>query len=89
MYDKKFAIFLGVRYVIKVLDEPTKNHQNDSALEGAGKMPEMIGHKMCPVSSYLKYVSALHPDCEFLWQKPKTKFCDKTDGPSYAAQRIG
>ena len=26
---------------------------------------------LCPVKSFVKYLSVLHPDCDYFWQRPK------------------
>ena len=57
------------RYLRLAGDELTKNHQNTKESHTAA-MPEMPNDARCPVSSYLKYLSHLHPECESLWTRP-------------------
>ena len=66
----------NLKYICKSKDEETKNHQDDTQLI-TGFMTELHGSPFCPVSSYMKYVSKLHPGCEFLWQQPKSDITDK------------
>lgn len=35
----------------------------------------LTGNAACPVESFLKYLSKLHPECEDLWQRPKDSSC--------------
>ena len=60
----------GIRYITKQMDEQTKNHQDDLEFY-SGHMPELKGSTYCPVTSFLRYVSKLHPQCDALWQQVK------------------
>lgn len=60
----------GERYIRLAEDELTKNHQGDCRERHTPVMPEKVGDKNCPVSSYLKYVSHLNPKCDALWARP-------------------
>jgi hypothetical protein len=31
----------------------------------------MPSNPLCPVKSFVKYFSVLHPDCDYFWQRPK------------------
>jgi hypothetical protein len=31
----------------------------------------MPSNPLCPVKSFVKYLSVLHPDCDYFWQRPK------------------
>ena len=62
----------GMRYVIKQIDELTKNHREHSTDLVTGIMPELRGSPKCPVSSFEKYFTHLNKQCTSLWQKPKT-----------------
>ena len=69
----------GLRYVCKNRDELTKNHrEDDKESSGEGVMPEIRGDANCPVASFEKYISKLHPDCNRLWQRTRDSFveCD-------------
>ena len=35
-----------------------------------------MGNPACPVISFLKYISKLHPEREDLWQRPKDSFLE-------------
>ena len=61
----------GLRYIEKTYDEQTKNHQRDLSDGQTACMVEVPDSKMCPVTSYLKYLSHLSPLMTDLWQKPK------------------
>ena len=39
-------------------------------------MPEIPGNNICPVSTYIKYVSKLNNNCNRLWQRSKDSFHD-------------
>ena len=62
----------NLRYVMKQVDEITKNHKEDSMELISGCMPEVRGLPMCPVSSFEKYLNHLNPNCPSLWQCAKT-----------------
>lgn len=59
-----------VKYVKKVKDEITKNHKDVDKEIITGFMPEIPGNSLCPVKSFEKYVSHLHPEGTSLWQAP-------------------
>ena len=63
----------GERYVMKVRDEETKNHKEMDQDIISGFMPEMKGDKYCPVDSYIRYINALSPKSDKLWQTAKFK----------------
>ena len=77
----------GLQYVVKVVDEVTKNHKDDADLVTA-MMPQMSGHRNCPVYSYEKYISKLHPESKWLWQQPKSHYM-KGDAVWYNGKKIG
>ena len=61
------------RYVYQAVDELDKNHrENDDPFDSVtdGRMYEKPG-PLCPVKSFELYLSKLHPELEFLWQRPK------------------
>ena len=61
----------GIRYIVKALDEETKNHKECDKDIISGIMPEMQGTKFCPVASYMRYLNALSTKTNNLWQTPK------------------
>ena len=63
----------GLRYVVKAKDEETKNHKEVNQDIISGLMPEIKDSKICPVSSYIRYVNALSPKSKKLWQTAKFK----------------
>lgn len=62
-----------LRYIVKVKDEQTKNHQGVDGPVISGHMPELKGSKFCPVTSYLTYLYSLDPKIDWLFQTPKMK----------------
>lgn len=63
-----------LRYIEKVQDERTKNHQSDDTGPViSGHMPELKGNPFCPVTSYLTYLYSLDPKCPWLFQTPKKR----------------
>ena len=65
----------GLTYVKKAVDEMTKNHREDNKENcGDGCMPEMPGNPICPVASFESYLNKLNPNCDRLWQRPKSSF---------------
>ena len=59
-----------MRYITKVKDEQTKNHLETDQDIISGFMPEQDS-KFCPVTSYLRYIEALSPKSDKLWQTAK------------------
>ncbi|KAK7475336.1 hypothetical protein BaRGS_00033412, partial [Batillaria attramentaria] len=47
------------------------------------------GTDNCPVKCFEKYLSHLHPQCEYLWQRPVTSKVLAADKSWYSAVRIG
>ena len=61
---------LDLIYVKKAKDELTKNHKECNSEIITGYMPEIKGHKLCPVDSFREYLSHLNPSNDALWQTP-------------------
>ena len=78
----------GLRYVRKV-DAMTKNHrENESNDSGPdGRMVETHTAD-CPVESYLKYLSKLHPNQDRLWCYPKDSY-DSNDECWFTMKPVG
>ena len=80
----------GIRYVTKVKDEETKNHKETDEDIVCGFMPEIKDSKYCPVKSYLKYLNALSPKSDKLWQTPKfTEFPEDPNVTIYYYGKMG
>jgi hypothetical protein len=50
------------------------NHRGDSKDDNesqGGRLYVMPSNPLCPVKSFVKYLSVLHPDCDYFWQRPK------------------
>lgn len=60
----------GVRYIRKVGSEMLKNRREMDIENGPKPTMPATGGPRCPVASYEKYVSKLHPDCNRLFTKP-------------------
>lgn len=54
--------------------EKTKQGNEKSIFEKSGTMYSQPGSKSCPVESLRFYLTKLHPDCDALFQYPKSKF---------------
>ena len=69
----------GLRYIDRV-DEMTKNHrENGSSDDGPdGRMAETLTDD-CPVASFLKYMSKLHPDQDRFWCYAKNTYCTEDE----------
>ena len=78
----------GLRYIVKVIDERTKNHQDDTELITAF-MPEFPNSKLCPLKSYMSYLTQLHPKCDNLWQQVKKKEHLKDSDIWFQPRKIG
>ena len=67
---------MGKAYVCQVKDELDKNHRETDKPDESitvGRMYETGGIK-CPVMSYRLYLDKLHPESNFLWQRPRTMY---------------
>ena len=60
----------GIKYVVKVKDELTKNHAETDSEVLSGFMPQIPGSYYCPVASWEEYNAHLNPECPWLWQTP-------------------
>jgi hypothetical protein len=52
----------------------TKNHCGDSKDDNesqGGRLYVMSSCPLCPVKLFVKYLSVLHPDCDYFWPRPK------------------
>ena len=63
----------GVEFVTQNTDELTKKTREDnlSSRTNSGRMYR-TGTPICPVDTYKKYMAKLNPQCDFLFQSPKT-----------------
>lgn len=77
----------GQRYVMKVMDEVTKNHRDDEEHTINGRMYG-TGTSSCPVMLFEKYVSKLNKKCEYLWQKPKNSYVESSN-EWYCNNKVG
>lgn len=77
-----------LRYIEKVQDEKTKNHQDNGPIK-CGHMPELKGNGFCPVTSYLTYLYSLDPKCPWLFQIPKKKEFPANGKGVWYAGRMG
>jgi hypothetical protein len=64
----------GDNKYIALRDHSTKNHSGDSKDDNerqGGRLYVMPSNPLCPVKSFVKYLSVLLPDCDYSWQRPK------------------
>ena len=64
----------GDNKYIALRDHSTKNHRGDSKDDNESqgeRLYVMPSNPLCPVKSFVKYLSVLHPDCDYFWQRPK------------------
>ena len=65
----------GRRYVMKKVDELTKNRRELDRENISGHMPEdREMPEYCPVRNFETYLQKLHPQCNRLWQFPTDSF---------------
>ena len=60
----------GTKFVV-MNDKMTKNHRDDENASQGGRMYQTPQNEMCPVNSFLKYVSKLNTEVPYFWQRPK------------------
>ena len=63
-----------LKYVTKKVDKLNKNHRKQDKESYSAFMPECPGDPKCPVASFEKMLSLLHPQCNSLWQRPNDLF---------------
>ena len=80
----------GRQYVTQAVDELTKKtrEDNQSSRTDAGRMYE-TSTDQCPVRSFMKYKSKLNPECETLFQTPKSAIPSDVDSPWYKKMPVG
>ena len=61
----------GIKCVIKVINEETKNHKTIDDEITSGRIPAMENSKYCPIAGFEKYMEHLSPKSNNLWQTPK------------------
>ena len=85
----KNTLLVALRFIEKVKDEVSKNHQADRTNIITACMPESPDNKYCPVTSFVKYTDHLSPLMPELWQYPKT--VDEIQGSEiwYKNRKIG
>lgn len=72
--------FQNGKCIITKRDTLTKNNREDhDEASQCGVMVEIPGNPRCPVASLRKYKQKLNPDCDSLWQRPKTSVSDDDD----------
>ncbi len=68
----------GREFVYQAIGEADKNHSGVSMrpeeTTGESRMYSLPGNPACPVLSFRKYLSKLHPDLDCLWQRPLDMF---------------
>lgn len=67
----------GVKYV-ELRDMLTKNHRGNTTDKSNEAKMFSTSDKNCPVLLVEKYLSKLNPDNNFIWQRPKKKFCESS-----------
>lgn len=72
---KQDFIFNESDNCISMRDMATKNHKGDvnEDEESQGGRIVRTGKTLCPYTSFKKYISLLHPDCDVFFQRPKKK----------------
>ena len=78
----------GLQYVKKCVDELTKNHRGNDREMTSGVMPESSESDYCPVKSFQKYISKLHPAIDALWQRPRDTF-EESEETWFCRQKVG
>ena len=78
----------GVKFVKKSKDELVKNRRSKEKENFGGFMTENKDSPQCPVKSFEKLLSKLHPENNRLWQRPRDTFCEN-DSVWYTKQGIG
>ena len=59
----------------------TKSHRDvskDDKESQGGRLYVMPSNPLCPVKSFVKYLSVLHPDFDYCWQFPKANWKQNT-----------
>ena len=80
----------GRRYMQQSFCEKTKKHQADkpsNSYMAQGRLYEQPSDQFCTLRAYVKYLSLLNADVDFLWQRPNKLFNE--GGRWYHKQVIG
>ena len=94
MFKLRFDMETKISYVMKIVDELTKNHkENDDELI-TGFMPSIKNcdgsiHPLCPVRSFENYFTHLNLQTNWLWQKPLKCFPNDITKPWYEKRKVG
>ena len=75
----------GKKYLVQSQEELSKNRKEGDKEQRTSYMPE-IGDMNCPVKSYEKYLSKLHPEVDWLWTYPNETFIE--DGHWYTKKPL-
>lgn len=78
----------AAKFVKKSKDELVKNRRSKEKGNFGGFMTENKESPQCPVKSFEKLLSKLHPANNRLWQRPRYTFCEN-DSVWYTKQGIG
>ncbi|XP_043946221.1 nuclear receptor coactivator 6 isoform X2 [Protopterus annectens] len=81
----------GTRYLAMAPNEHSENQTLDTTKEANGFMFEQPGDPLCPLASYLKYISKLPPNAQSLFCHPRRQTQEVLDKvPTwYTSERMG
>ena len=66
----------GVKFVKKSKDELVKNRRSKEKENIGCFMTENKDSPQCPVKSFVKLLSKMHPENNRRWQRPRYTFCE-------------
>ena len=87
-FEVKYSTENKEWFVVKVCDELTKNYHDLENLV-TGIMPENKTDPLCPVASFRKYISHLHPHNKYMWQYPLNKLDPQKPNIWFSRKNIG
>lgn len=79
----------GTQEYMELKDSLTKNHrESDTSSSYGGVLFSIDDDSRCPIKIMKKYLSKLHPNNPYLWQRPKQTYCDE-ESTWYCDMKIG
>ena len=82
----------GAAYYEYAVCEAQKNHSGKTLASThlpQGRMYAQPGDPLCPVAAMDKYISVLHPDMHWLWQRPNDKFMSQDSSQWFSKMVLG
>jgi hypothetical protein len=74
--DLLFKKMADGQELMEIQDNITKNHRAGDSSASYGGLIHSTGHENCPVKIVKFYLSKLHPNNDYLWQRPRDSYLE-------------